>query len=265
MKKFKGKSALIIGAGTGIGAQTARLLASQGASVAVGDLAADAAQAVVDEILSVGGKAIALSLDVSQESDVSAAVTETVETFGRLDILHNNAAITSRDVLDQDTDVLNMDVDLWDRTMAVNLRGPMLAAKHALPQMIAQGSGSIINTASGKGIQGDLDRTAYGTSKGGLITLTRYLATQYGKSGIRANALIVGLVVSEALRAAFPADRLAFFESHHLTPQLGTPMDVAQAVAFLASDEASFITGHALAVDGGFTAHSPVFAGISAA
>jgi NAD(P)-dependent dehydrogenase (short-subunit alcohol dehydrogenase family) len=144
--------------------------------------------------------------------------------------------------------------------MRINLRGTMLACRAAIPRMRARGGGSIINMSSGSGLTGALAPTAYGVSKAGIITLTQYVATQHGKEGIRCNAIAPGLIVTEAASSYASGPFGEMMLRHHLTPRLGTPGDIAAAVAFLASDEAAFITGQLISVDGGLLAHAPYHA-----
>ena len=260
MQDLDGKVALITGGSSGIGAETARLFAERGAAVAVGGRAPASGEAVAAEIRASGGRAVAVAADVSDEGQVAAMIADTVGAFGRLDVLHNNAALTDPGVMNRDGAVAELDLANWNRALAVNLTGPMLCAKHALPHLLAAGGGSIIMTGSGKGTAGDLDHTAYGVSKAGLINLTRYIATQYGKQRIRANIMVVGLVLSEALKTSFPAPVREMIESHHLTPYLGETRHIAEVAAFLASDASAFITGAAIPVDGGFSVHSAIYA-----
>lgn len=260
MTRLSGKVAIVTGAGSGIGAATAKLLAAQGAKIAAVGRHLDSVQRVADQIGAEGGQALALSADVAEEEQIQSMVEQVIARFNRIDVLHNNAALTDPQTMAADGALDDMRTDVWDRVLAVNLRGPMLCCKHVIPHMLKQGGGSIIMTGSGKGTEGDLGQPAYGASKAGLINLTQNLATQYGKQGIRANILIVGLVMTEGLQANFPPALRATMEEHHLTPFLGEPQHVANAVAFLASDESAFVTGHTLYVDGGFTAHSAVVA-----
>jgi len=234
-----GKVALITGATSGIGEASARLMAARGASVIVSGLLQNDADRIAGEIVAGGGRAIGVAGDVAEEAAVRRIVDRGVDAFGGIDILF---------------------VDVWDHTMAVNLRGPMLCCKHAIPHMLARGSGSILMTSSGRGIQGDLDLPAYGVSKGGLVTLARYVATQYGKRNIRCNVLVLGLILTPATRATFTDEMAQLVMEHHMTPFLGMPEDVAEVAAFLSSDAARFVTGHAMVVDGGVTSHSSLYA-----
>ena len=183
-----------------------------------------------------------------------------VEVFGGLDLLHNNAATSDPAVMSRDAAVADLTVEVWDRVLAVNLRGPMLGCKHAIPRLLERGGGAIVNTSSVSGLVGDLSRSAYGVSKAGLDSLTRYVATQYGKQGIRCNAIAPGVIETPALVANVPAEQIAAYERSHLTARLGQPEDVAAAVVFLASDAGAFVTGQTLRVDGGLLAHHPTFA-----
>ena len=245
------KVAIVTGSASGIGRATARLLAAEGASVVVADLDEAGASAVVSEIEADGGKAIATQVDVSVEEDVHEMIATAVSTFGGLDVLHNNAAALGSASPGLDMDIANMDVDVWDRTMAVNLRGVMLGCKHAIPALLERGGGAIVNTSSGSAQRGDLAIPAYGVSKGGVDTLTRYVAAQYGKQGIRCNAIAPGLILTHEVDRFGGEAYVKMLEEHHLTPRVGRPEDIAQAVLYLASDAASFVTGQILNVDGG--------------
>jgi NAD(P)-dependent dehydrogenase (short-subunit alcohol dehydrogenase family) len=262
VSRLSGKVAIITGAGSGIGEATAKLLAAQGAKVVAVGRRSETVGRVADEIKAAGGVALPVAADVSDEAQIASMVARAMSEFGRIDVLHNNAALTDPAVMAADGAIAEMEAAIWDRVMAVNLRGPMLCCKHIIPHMLKQGGGSIIMTGSGKGTQGDLGQPAYGASKAALINLTQNLATQYGKQGIRATIIIVGLVATESLLTNMPAPARAMLESHHLTPHIGAPRHVADAVAFLASDESAFVTGHALYVDGGVTAHSAAVADV---
>jgi len=164
----------------------------------------------------------------------------------------------------KDRDVINMDVDAWDRAMAVNLRGAMLCCKHAIPEMLKLGRGSVIFATSGLGAQGDVTLSAYAASKAGLMMLAKSVAAQYGKQGVRSNALQIGLAPAENAHETMPAALLTIIRENHLTPELGTPRQIADVVAFLASDESSFITGTTIVADGGFGSHTPSMVGMKA-
>jgi NAD(P)-dependent dehydrogenase (short-subunit alcohol dehydrogenase family) len=253
--RLDGKVAIVTGGGGGIGGATARALAREGASVAVLDIDNDRARSVVETIEGSGGTALAVQTDLSEEAGVVDAVSSTVDRFGRLDILHNNAALTESDFLSRDTKVTELTVEVWERTMAVNLRSQMLTCKHAIPEMVRTGGGSIINMSSGASLKGDRTRTAYGVSKAGVNTLTMYVATGHGKQGVRVNTIVPGLIITDAVRAHLTEKMLAGLGRATLTPYVGEPEDVAHLVVFLASDESRYITGQMIAIDGGMSAH----------
>jgi NAD(P)-dependent dehydrogenase (short-subunit alcohol dehydrogenase family) len=257
MGRLDGKIAIVTGAASGIGKATARRVGAEGARVVVADMNADGAKQVADAISAAGGEATAVQADLSRTDEVRAMVQAAVTAYGGLDILHNNAAATHL-AATRDLPVAAADPDVWDETMRVNLRGAMVAIQAAAPHMIARGGGSVINTASGAGLAGDLRNPAYGASKAGLISLTRYVATEFGKQGVRCNAISPGFIVigEKPGRDAVHATMLR----HHLTPRLGRPEDIASLVVFLASDESAFITGQNICVDGGMTAHQPYVA-----
>lgn len=259
--RFTDKVAIVTGGGSGIGRATALLLASEGARVTVADIAESAAAKVVAEIESAGGSARTHVVDVADPDAVAAMVADTVRAFGGLDILHNNAAALDRNRVDQD--VVTMDLATWERVMAVNLTGPMLGCRFAIPHMLERGGGAIVNTASAAAFYGSHSLAAYGTSKAGVVALTRYVATAYGERGIRCNAIAPGVVVAREAQEALGGpmgDRLRRYSTSHLVGRLGYPEEIAAAVAYLASDDAAFVTGEVLRIDGGFTAHTPTYA-----
>jgi NAD(P)-dependent dehydrogenase (short-subunit alcohol dehydrogenase family) len=261
MSRFSDRVAIVTGAGSGIGAATARLLASEGALVTVADIRVDAAEAVAQSIRDAGGRARSQLVDVADPDAVQAMVAETAREFGGLDVLHNNAAAIDRNMVDQD--VVTMELETWHQVLAVNLTGAMLGCRFAIPAMLERGGGAIVNTASAAAFYGSESLAAYGTSKAGLVALTRYVATAYGDQGIRCNAVAPGVVVARDTQEALGgpmSEHLRRYTTSHLTGRLGYPEEVAAAVAFHASDDGSFVTGETLRVDGGFTAHSPTYA-----
>lgn len=260
MIDLTGRRAIITGAASGVGAATAAMFARLGASVTVADINGDGAEQVAAGIIEAGGRAIAVAVDVTHEEQVIEMVARTVREFGGVDVLHNNAAALSNDILGRDRDLADMTVELWDQTHAVNLRGVMLGCKHAVHHMLEQGGGCIINTASTAGQAGDLVRSAYGASKAGVEMFTKYVATMYGHRNIRANAVAPGLVLSPIALANLDAASSARFRRGRLIERAGTPDDIAAMVAFLASDLAGFITGQVINVDGGVLAHAPSYA-----
>ncbi len=260
MGNLDGKVAIVTGAASGIGECCARTLAGRGASVVVADLNGPGAETVAGSIRADGGSASWFAVDVSEEEQVSALVEHAVSEYGGLDIMHNNAADTRAEVIGRDGNVDSMDVAVWDRTMAVNLRGTMLGCKFAIPRLLERGGGVIVNTSSNSGLSGDLSRTAYGASKAGINALTMYVATQYGMRGIRCNAVSPGLVMTPAADRNLTGEAREIFRLNHLTERFGVPEDIAKAVAFLASEEASFVNGQIICVDGGMLAHTPTYA-----
>lgn len=223
----------------------------------VADIDGAAGDAVVGEIAASGGEALAVVTDVADEASVEAMVEMAVERFGRVDIVHNNAALTAPEPLSRDTTVTEMTIDVWDQTMAVNLRGQMLICKHAIPHILTSGGGgSIVNMSSGAALRGDVVRTAYGASKAGVHALTMYVATAYGHDGVRANTIVPGLILTEAVAAQVPQEILDGYRKKLLTSRVGEPDDVANLVVFLVSDESRYITGQAITIDGGMSSHS---------
>jgi len=259
MDRLKDKVAIVTGAASGIGAATAEALARAGAWVVVADIDADGADREATQIRDTGGTAIGIALDIANESDVRRAIDMVRTKYGRLDIVHNNAAATRLGGT-LDAAVGEADLAVWMETMRVNVCGTMLVTKHALVPMLEQRSGSIINTSSAAALAGDLGHPAYSASKAAIISLTQSVATRYGKEGIRCNAVLPGLILTDAAKVAFAGERGEMMLRHHLTPRLGRPEDVAAAVVYLASDEAEFVTGHVLNVDGGSLAHLPYVA-----
>lgn len=258
MPALDGKVAVVTGAGGGIGAATARALAAEGARVVVADRNGDAANQVADGIVETGAQALSIVIDVSVESDVADMVAAAVHAFGRIDILHNNAAAIELAL--HDGPVHELDLAVWNRALAVNVTGVMLGCKHAIPHMIDAGGGAIINTSSADGKVGDSSRSAYTASKGALEAFTRNVATQYGRRGIRCNAVSPGIVVTDIVDAAVPQSVKDMWLRHTLTRRLGTPDDIAGLVTFLASDAGAYITGQTIVIDGGQTVHQPWWA-----
>ncbi|MES2258503.1 MAG: SDR family NAD(P)-dependent oxidoreductase [Pseudomonadota bacterium] len=253
MQRFKEQVAIVTGGASGIGAAVCRRLACEGAIVVVADFNIVAAEALAAEL---GGQSVATGFEAGDVHSVRALVEGTIARFGRLDVLHNNAAIGTPDVHARDTNAIDIDFDTWDLVMAVNLRAYLAACKYALPHMIARGKGAIVNSASAGGFSGDISRIAYNVSKTAILGLTRQIATQHGQQGIRCNAVAPGLVLTPAARAV-AADVIEVMGRHILTPQFGEPEDIANLVCFLASDEARYINGQAYVIDGGMLAHNP--------
>ena len=251
MARLEGKVAIITGGGSGIGAATARLLSREGAAVVVADIDVGAAEKVAREL----ARGIAVEVDVSDERAIVRMVETAVQTFGGLDVLHNNASDAATAAAD--LDIVDLDMTVFDRLVAVNLKGVLMGCKHAIPHLLARGGGSIVNTASVEGIAGRRVRAAYGASKAGVVLLTKSVAAQYGPRGIRCNAVAPGLVLTPALANHYTPEQVEASLGIYPMPRLCEPEDVAQAVLFLASPEAAYINGTTLMVDGGATSYLP--------
>jgi NAD(P)-dependent dehydrogenase (short-subunit alcohol dehydrogenase family) len=245
--------ALITGAASGIGRASARLFAREGARVIIADLDESGGTAAVAEITAAGGAAVFVKTDVSKSADAARAVDTAVQTWGRLDILYNNAAPT-RLCNESDRAVHELDEQVWDTMINVALKGVFLMSKHALPVMMKQKRGVILNTATINALVAEPGVDSYTAAKGGVVALTRSMALNYAKHGIRVNTISPGYVLTECQQdwVKNPAARAAA-EALHLT-RLGKPEDIAGLALFLASDQGEFMTGSNVVIDGGFTA-----------
>ena len=245
---FTGQVALVTGASSGMGLTTARAFAAAGASVVLADVDGAALASAVDALTSAGSQAIGVTCDVSNEAQVEAMVQRAVETFGRLDMAFNNAGVQA-----PPTDLADEPAELFDRVNAVNLRGVWACMKHELAQMRRQGSGAIVNCSSLGGLVGLPGRAAYHASKHGVLGLTKSAALEYAPRGIRVNAICPGTIDTPMVADMMAKGEfdLAAALANQPIGRLGEPEEIASVVAFLASDDASYMTGQTLYADGG--------------
>jgi NAD(P)-dependent dehydrogenase (short-subunit alcohol dehydrogenase family) len=250
--RLENKVALITGAGSGIGRETARLFSSEGARIVVVDVNDPAGQATVEELKAAGGEAVYVHADVSKAADAEAMVRAAEESFGRLDVLFNNAGISHP----QDDDAVATEEEVWDLTMNINLKGVFLGCKYGIPALRRAGGGSIINTASFVALLGAATpQLAYTASKGGVLAMTRELATIHARENIRVNALCPGPLRTELLMKYLDTEEKRQRRLVHIPMgRFGEAHEIAKAALFLASDESSFMTGATFLVDGGITA-----------
>jgi NAD(P)-dependent dehydrogenase (short-subunit alcohol dehydrogenase family) len=247
MGRVEGKIALVTGGAAGIGRETAITLAREGAQVVIADINADAAKQVAEGI---GEAATAQWFDATDQASIEALVSTVIDAHGRIDVIHNNAALVGPDAWFTDGSVIDTSIEMWDRAFATNVRSIFLMCKYALPHMVACGGGSIVNMASVGGMRGSTALTAYGTTKAAVIGLTRFVAAQHGKQGVRCNAIAPGVIQTQQLLDCvpdLPEQALATVAS----PRVGLPSDIANMVLFLASDESAFVNGEVYRVDGG--------------
>jgi NAD(P)-dependent dehydrogenase (short-subunit alcohol dehydrogenase family) len=251
--KLKGKTALITGAGSGIGAATARMMAAEGASVSVAGIPEDGVRSVASELEAGGHAALAIPADVSDARQVESAVAQTVDTFGRLDILVPNAGIQLHD---RDLNLHELPEEVWDQTHNVNYRGVYLTAKYGLAQFVKQGEGgAIIIVASITALNGSSRNPAYMSGKHGLLGLNRYIAVHYAEHGVRCNAVCPGALERTPNHDIHPdpEGRRARLENAIPLGRIGTPEDIAPFITFLATPDAGYATGANFVIDGGLT------------
>ncbi|HEX2173295.1 MAG TPA: SDR family NAD(P)-dependent oxidoreductase [Dehalococcoidia bacterium] len=250
--RLENKVAIITGSGGGQGRRAAERFAEEGARVVVTDVKREACDEVVAGIAAGGGEAIAVPADVSRSADVKALVEAALDSFGKLDIMYNNAGIL---LADRDGPVTELDEDAWDLTLSINLKGIYLGCKYAIPAMQRAGGGSIVNTASTAGLVGVGGSHAYMASKGGVIALTRGIAVTYGRHQIRCNAICPGVVETPMVATLTEHERAAAAALRwHVLRRFGQPDDVVGLALFLASDESGWMTGSIIPIDGGLTA-----------
>jgi NAD(P)-dependent dehydrogenase (short-subunit alcohol dehydrogenase family) len=247
LQRFTGKVAFVTGAASGIGRATAIAFAAEGAAVAILDRTADALTETADAIRATGGRVLVIGCDVSQPDQVEGAVAQTVAAFGRLDIAFNNAGVENKAA-----PVAEIELAEWDRILDINLRGTFVCMKHQLAQMVAQGSGVIVNTSSGAGVRGVAGGAAYAASKHAIIGLTKSAALDYAKSNIRVNAILPGNIETPMMDRFTGGD---IQKAIDLEPvgRLGRPEEIADAVLWMSADLGAFVTGAAISVDGGWS------------
>jgi NAD(P)-dependent dehydrogenase (short-subunit alcohol dehydrogenase family) len=248
---FKGKVAFVTGAANGIGRATALAFAREGASVVVADLSEQRNQETARMIEEAGERALAVKCDVSQDNDVKAALERTVETFGRLDFAFNNAGVEQAIIAAAD-----ITEEEWDRIVDIDLRGVFLCMKYEIPLLLKQGGGVIVNTSSGAGVKGIAGQAAYCAAKFGIVGLTKAAALDYAKSNIRVNAVCPGIIetpMMDRFSGGTPEGRERVIAQEPVG-RMGKPEEIAAAVAWLCSEGAAFVVGHAMVIDGGQTA-----------
>ncbi|GAB1816427.1 SDR family NAD(P)-dependent oxidoreductase [Mycobacterium sp. MUNTM1] len=250
LRGLAGKVAIVAGGATGLGAATAARLGEEGCRVVVGDVAVDAARRTAERIAAAGGTATPVAFDLSDPASVASLIDSAATTYGGVDLLFNVGADMS--TIRADTDVVDIDFDVWDRVMTVNLRGYVAVMKYAIPHMLNRGGGAIVNMSSAAAFQGEPARPAYATAKAGIGALTRHVASRWGKDNIRCNAVAPGFTATETIRSVpqWP-DLQAAALKRIRGPRVGDPGDVAALVAFLLSAEGEWINGQVVNVDGG--------------
>ncbi|HLG88583.1 MAG TPA: SDR family oxidoreductase [Alphaproteobacteria bacterium] len=251
MALLDGKVAIVIGGATGIGAATATRLAAEGAKVVIGDINLGSAQNVAQRIAEGGGSAIALHCDIGNDQSVAELVEATVERFGGLDCVHINAADLS--IIGVDYDALAVSLDIFDRTIAVDLRGHLLCTRHVVPELLKRGGGAIVYTGSGAAYIGEPTRVSYGVAKAGVHALMRHVASRWGREGIRSNVVSPGLILSETALANLTVEQQNMQLAEARTTRHGRAEDIAGTVAFLMSKDGEWINGQVITVDGGRT------------
>jgi NAD(P)-dependent dehydrogenase (short-subunit alcohol dehydrogenase family) len=251
--RLANKVAIITGSASGMGRLAAEVFASEGASIVVTDIAEKEGKATAHAIREQGGKAIFLQANVANETEVKHIVDSTIETFGRIDVLYNNAGIMP----DDDGSVTDISEATWDRVLDINLKSTFLCSKYAIPHMISEGKGSIINVASFVAFVGSsVPQDAYTASKGGMLSLTKSFAVQYGKHGIRCNAICPGPIETPLLRQLWTSEEARNLRLNRIPlGRFGEPKDIVYMALYLASDESAWTTGAWLIVDGGISSN----------
>jgi NAD(P)-dependent dehydrogenase (short-subunit alcohol dehydrogenase family) len=260
MRRLDGRVAFLVGGGAGIARACARLFSGEGAKIIVTDINAVTGQAAADEVLAKGGEALFLKMDVTDEASVTAAVAAAVARFGRIDTLFNSAGGS----LPEDSPITEVDMEVWDRTMVLDVKGTMLACRQVIPEIIKAGGGAVVNMSSGAGLRGANPAHIYTAAKGAIISLTRTLAGSYAKDNVRVNCICAGRTNTERVRATYgmpgkpgsAPDRQNVVEQLKTYPfWMGEPEDIAAIALFLSSNESRMITGAAIPADGGRSAY----------
>lgn len=247
MRGLNGKVGIVAGGGRGIGAATVRRLAAEGAAVVIGDIREAEARAVADEINNGGGRALAVAMDITSEQSVGEIVKKAVSAYGGVDFFHANAAGGT----EGDIDALNCSLEVFDKSVAINMRSYLICTQKALPALLERGGGSIVYTSSGAAFAGAPWQVAYPMTKNGVHALMRHVAARWGKQNIRANVVAPGLVLTEAVREHLTPEYLEEGMKRVNSPRLGEPDDIAAMVTFLVSDDSQWINGQVFAVNGG--------------
>ncbi|MBV1688980.1 SDR family oxidoreductase [Novosphingobium sp. G106] len=249
--RVEGKIALVTGGASGIGEATAMALAKEGARVVVADLNADGATKVADAIKQAGGSASAQAVDMGDEGQIAELIASVVSADGRLDILVNNAAAVHLVAQSRDSNIVDIDLGVWDESIRVNLTGVMPASRHVIPHMLRNGGGSIVMVSSMASFGGSGIHPAYDVTKAGVNALVRSIAVKWGQQGIRCNGIAPGLTLSPSVIGHFDPAEQQVYRDWLLTPDIGQPKDQVATILFLASEDSAYINGVVIPVDGG--------------
>ena len=251
---FAGKVAIVTGGASGIGLATCEAFARVSGNVVIADIDGEGANRVAQQLCQQGLSALSVPTDIGDADQIVQLVATAKSAFGGVDYVVNNAVRTDPG----DGRVAEIGAELWHQLLSTNVVGPALLAAQAVPLMLERGGGAFVHLSSVAGLRGEDTRTCYGTAKAALLGLSRSLAVQYGKQGIRSNCIAPGLVLTPAAHSAFDPDLLKLLLDHHMTERLGTPEELAASILYLLSPAAGFITGQVLVMDGGFSAANPV-------